>query len=432
MLGGKIPFAVGEREQRAALGAEALDERQRAFTLVTNAYGQAQRGGTFCAGTRGTRTSSFPRCGRRTGARRARSPRRRRGKRAQRSLRATRKERASNKRVAPVVGEASRKANPRRARRSIKTRRSLRPSRSKRSPHGPACFTRSHGSAPPLRSSTPFQPQSHSHAPPARSASAAAGLSHGALHHHALRARARTPLHARRRARGHRLGQDRRAHRARREALCVGVPTLLLDVKGDLSNLLLAFPTSAPERYLPLLEGSPEDRAHEAARIACERRADLAGGARRRGPRGLLCAHARHRAHPGPRRRARRCTCSPRSSGARPAGTRTRTRPARRSLSLAVTLLLRLLGRESHPAVRASTRCRAPSPSGASSRASSRRCPNSCATCSTRPSPSSARSRSTRTSAPPSGAPSPPRSTCCSTLRRSTRAPAPRSTPPPG
>ena len=58
------------------------------------------------------------------------------------------------------------------------------------------------------------------------------------------------------------------------EALRAGVPTLLIDLKGDLSNLLLPFSTHAPEPYLPLLEGTPEARAREAKTLTAERSAE--------------------------------------------------------------------------------------------------------------------------------------------------------------
>src|SRR5450755_2409009 len=45
------------------------------------------------------------------------------------------------------------------------------------------------------------------------------------------------------------------------EALNTGVPVLVIDVKGDLPNLLLAFPDFDPGRLLPWVEGcaTPDD-----------------------------------------------------------------------------------------------------------------------------------------------------------------------------
>ena len=48
------------------------------------------------------------------------------------------------------------------------------------------------------------------------------------------------------------------------EALRARVPVLMIDVKGDLPNLLLAFPTFSPAAFEPWLEGSSpasDDRA---------------------------------------------------------------------------------------------------------------------------------------------------------------------------
>jgi Helicase HerA, central domain len=60
------------------------------------------------------------------------------------------------------------------------------------------------------------------------------------------------------------------------EALSNGVPVLVVDVKGDLPNLLLAFPDFDPGRLLPWVEGSaaPNDNRspEEIARTLCEQR----------------------------------------------------------------------------------------------------------------------------------------------------------------
>lgn len=65
------------------------------------------------------------------------------------------------------------------------------------------------------------------------------------------------------------------------EAARAGVPTLVIDVKGDLPNLLLAFPDFEPFRHAPWVEGagdgsSPETIATRAAEEAEKRRASLA------------------------------------------------------------------------------------------------------------------------------------------------------------
>ena len=60
------------------------------------------------------------------------------------------------------------------------------------------------------------------------------------------------------------------------EALRAGVPALVIDVKGDLPNLLLAFPDFDPRRFLPWAEGSaaPNDSRspEEVARTLSEQR----------------------------------------------------------------------------------------------------------------------------------------------------------------
>src|SRR5687767_7655218 len=40
------------------------------------------------------------------------------------------------------------------------------------------------------------------------------------------------------------------------EALLARVPVLMIDVKGDLPNLLLAFPTLSADAFLPWLQGN--------------------------------------------------------------------------------------------------------------------------------------------------------------------------------
>jgi len=62
------------------------------------------------------------------------------------------------------------------------------------------------------------------------------------------------------------------------EALRASIPVLAIDVKGDLPNLLLAFPTFDPKVILPWVEGAsldPSETAALAARLAEERREGL-------------------------------------------------------------------------------------------------------------------------------------------------------------
>ena len=66
------------------------------------------------------------------------------------------------------------------------------------------------------------------------------------------------------------------------EALRNEVPVLVIDVKGDLPNLLLAFPTFSADAILPWIEGcaSPADqRSPEeiAAELGAQRQAGLTG-----------------------------------------------------------------------------------------------------------------------------------------------------------
>lgn len=65
------------------------------------------------------------------------------------------------------------------------------------------------------------------------------------------------------------------------EAARVGVPTIVVDVKGDLPNLLLAFPDFAPNRLEDWVDGeresmTPLDLAERAGELARKRREALA------------------------------------------------------------------------------------------------------------------------------------------------------------
>src|SRR6476660_7406030 len=65
------------------------------------------------------------------------------------------------------------------------------------------------------------------------------------------------------------------------EALRSGIPVLMLDVKGDLPNLLLTFPTFAPSEFLPwtgdaLQPGDPRTPEEFAQQLALGRQNALA------------------------------------------------------------------------------------------------------------------------------------------------------------
>lgn len=136
------------------------------------------------------------------------------------------------------------------------------------------------------------------------------------------------------------------------EALRAGVPTLVIDVKGDLQNLLLTLPPGGAEAYLPWFPSagadgsSPLERAGEVAR---ERQAgfskwslsaeDVAQFARETHFRvltpGASSGEALH-VFSSLERRSKRWDTDPESS--------------RAALSAAVSLVLRLLGRDPDPA----------------------------------------------------------------------------------
>src|SRR5260221_1235027 len=60
------------------------------------------------------------------------------------------------------------------------------------------------------------------------------------------------------------------------EAMSTSIPVLVIDVKGDLPNLLLAFPDFDPGRFMPWVEGcaAPDDTRspEEIAKTLCEQR----------------------------------------------------------------------------------------------------------------------------------------------------------------
>src|SRR3954447_5844573 len=138
------------------------------------------------------------------------------------------------------------------------------------------------------------------------------------------------------------------------EALCNQVPVLIVDVKGDLPNLALQIPSFSPEAILPWVDelGAPGDlrsRAERAAMLAQEREAGLqnwsigeadvaryaAGTAVRVITPGSSAGEPLH-VLSSLERRSARWDHDPES--------------ARAALSAAVSLVLRLVGREPDPA----------------------------------------------------------------------------------
>jgi hypothetical protein len=134
------------------------------------------------------------------------------------------------------------------------------------------------------------------------------------------------------------------------------VPVLVVDVKGDLPNLALAFPSFDVEPMTPWVEPAPGDEDGVADPPVVAEAAE----ARRRGLAAWqideASARAIRREHPRPRDHARartpasRCTCSPRSSSAQHALGRRDPESARATLAAAVSLILRLIGRDPDPA----------------------------------------------------------------------------------
>jgi hypothetical protein len=138
------------------------------------------------------------------------------------------------------------------------------------------------------------------------------------------------------------------------EALRAKVPVLMIDVKGDLPNLLLSFPTFSPSAFEPWVEGSsPADDARAPAEIAATLAAERQRGleAWRIGEAELAAFHASTDVRvitPGANagellhvlssleRRSERWDSDPES--------------ARAALSAAVSLVLRLTGRDPDPA----------------------------------------------------------------------------------
>ncbi|HET9956328.1 MAG TPA: helicase HerA-like domain-containing protein [Polyangiaceae bacterium] len=138
------------------------------------------------------------------------------------------------------------------------------------------------------------------------------------------------------------------------EALGAGIPTLIIDVKGDLPNLLLAFPDFEPTAYLPWIEPGVQGQSspspdEQATALARERRSALEAWSigerelKRFSSRtslrvltpGATAGEPLHVLSPL-ERRSERWDSDPES--------------ARAALSAAVSLVLRLLGRDPDPA----------------------------------------------------------------------------------
>ncbi len=134
------------------------------------------------------------------------------------------------------------------------------------------------------------------------------------------------------------------------EALRAGIPTLVIDIKGDLPNLLLTFPSSRPEAFRPWLERDGEELSEERlGALLEERRAALARAS-------LTNEHIEDFVNETALR-----VVTPGSSAGEPLhvlsslerrSSRWDTDPesAQSALSAAVSLVLRLLGRDPDPA----------------------------------------------------------------------------------
>jgi hypothetical protein len=137
------------------------------------------------------------------------------------------------------------------------------------------------------------------------------------------------------------------------EALRSSVPVIMIDVKGDLPNLLLAFPTFQPSEFSPWLEGhgSPEEAqpANLAEQLASERQRELASW-------GIQAADIEEF-----RARTELRVLTPGSSAGEPvhilsslerrsASWDLDLEAGRAAVSAAISLVLRLLGKDADPA----------------------------------------------------------------------------------
>ena len=90
------------------------------------------------------------------------------------------------------------------------------------------------------------------------------------------------------------------------EALLQGIPTLVIDPKGDMGNLLLTFPDSRPGDFAPWIdegeaerEGVTARRARGRRRPRCGRTASVAGGSARSASLGSAKVARFHDLHAG-------------------------------------------------------------------------------------------------------------------------------------
>ena len=113
------------------------------------------------------------------------------------------------------------------------------------------------------------------------------------------------------------------------EALSAGIPALIIDVKGDLPNLMLSFPDCSPEQFSPWLESSSATaQAEQATALAQQRQRAFAEWSISPERLRTFCGETAVASSRRGRARASYYTCSRRSNGARPAGTVIRNRRA--------------------------------------------------------------------------------------------------------
>lgn len=134
------------------------------------------------------------------------------------------------------------------------------------------------------------------------------------------------------------------------EALSAGIPTVIVDVKGDLPNLLLGFPGFDPQLYEPWVEvADGEARDRQAAMLSVERRDGLAAWSIDEA-RLAEYAAATHLRVITPGSTSGECLHVLSSLELRSTRWDSDPESARAALSAAVSLLLRLLGRDPDPA----------------------------------------------------------------------------------
>jgi hypothetical protein len=137
------------------------------------------------------------------------------------------------------------------------------------------------------------------------------------------------------------------------EALNAGIPTIMIDVKGDLPNLLLSFPAFDPGVLVPWLEtpenGSTEELHARAAELMAERQKALGRHGIGEAELGRYCARTAFRIlSPGSTAGEPLHVLSPLERRSKRWDTDLES--ARAALSAAVSLALRLLGRDPDPA----------------------------------------------------------------------------------